>query len=201
MNDFVTFLDLPPLPDWFVDSGKKLIRQSDLLSPNPYADDFINRAIPAEVVTINDKTFYYGEFYHLGLTELHNKWFASRFGKEIPPPCVAIVIKGDLWPHQDFKQEWSLNYIIEAGGDNVETYWCQERGNALRPGWKNLQHWRYHKELDEVYSFRLPAKRWVLIPVDIVHGTRNQTGDRILFAIKLTTAQASDLKEKYESSH
>lgn len=201
MNEFVTFLNLPALPDWFIDSSKKIILNPDILWPNPYAEDVFNRADPAETVTINDKVFRYGEFYHHELTPLHNQWFVKHIANNIPNPQIGIVTKGDLWPHQDYKCEWSLNYIVDTGGDNVETYWSQERGQPLRPGWKNLAHWRYHKELDEVYSTVVPAKKWVIMPVDIVHGTRNQTSDRILFAIKITTAQANALKENYEFTH
>lgn len=199
MTEFVTYLKLPPLPSWFLKSSKQIALDLDLSSPTSYSDNFTNHARPAETVTINKKTIQYGEFYHQSLTPIHYQWFSKHISNNIPCPQVTITTKGDLWPHQDFHAEWSLNYFIDAGGDNVETYWSQERGQPLRPGWKPLSHWRYHKELDEIYVGKIPVGQWVLIPVDIVHGTRNQTSDRIALAVKLTTEQANLLKKDYAS--
>ncbi len=197
MSEFVTYINLPQLPTWFVDSSKKIALNLDLSSPGAHNDNFTNHAEPAETVVINGDTFQYGEFYHQPLTPIHHQWFAKHVSNAVPCPQVVLTTKGNLWPHQDFRAEWSLNYVIDAGGDNVETYWCQERGQAIRPGWKPLSYWRYHTELDEVYAEKIPTHQWVLIPVDIVHGTRNQTSDRIALTVKLTSQQSDLLKQEY----
>jgi len=197
MNEFVTYLKLPSLPSWFLDSSKKIALSLDLSSPTSYSDNFTNHEQPAETVTIDDKTFHYGEFYHQSLTPIHHQWFAKNISKDIPCPQVTITTKGDLWPHQDFHAEWSLNYVIDAGGDNVETYWSQERDQQIRPGWKPLSYWRYHKDLTEIHVEKISTAQWVLIPVDVVHGTRNQTRDRISLSVKLSAEQANLLKQEY----
>ena len=197
MNEFVTHINLPQLPTWFLESSKKIALNLDLSSPGGYDDNFTNRAEPAETVIINDKTICYGEFYHQSLTPMHHQWFAKHVSKDIPCPQVVVTTKGDLWPHQDFHAEWSLNYVIDAGGDNVETYWSQERGQEIHPGWKPLSYWRYHQALDEIHAEKIPVGKWLLIPVDIVHGTRNQTSDRIALTVKLTTEQVTLLKKDH----
>jgi hypothetical protein len=197
MNAFVTHLNLPQLPPWFLKSSKQIVLDLDLSSPNSYNDGFTNYTQAAETVTINEKTIRYGEFYHQSLAPIHHQWFSKHVSKDIPCPQVIITTKGDLWPHQDFHAEWSLNYVIDAGGDNVETYWLQERGQEIRPGWKPISYWRYHKELDEIHVEKIPVGQWVLISVDIVHGTRNQTSDRISLSVKISAEQAARLTQEY----
>jgi len=197
MNEFVTRINLPQLPTWFLESSKKIALNLDRSSPSEYNDNFTNRAEPAETVIINGKTLCYGEFYHQSLTSMHHQWFAKHVSNDIPCPQVTITTKGDLWPHQDFHAEWSLNYVVDTGGDNVETYWSQERGQEIRPGWNPLSYWRHHPALDEIHAEKLPVGQWLLIPVDIVHGTRNQTSDRIALSVKLTTEQATLLKKDH----
>jgi hypothetical protein len=173
-----------------------LILSKDHSSPQAYDDPIIKNCLPEEKVVIQGKEIHYGEFYHVELPQQIQDWQTKNF--PVKKMLKAILsTKGDLWPHQDYMAQWSLNYFTDAGGDAVETYWSQEHGSDLRPGWKPLTYWRYNQNLKEVHSEIIPMNQWVLIPVDIVHGTKNQTGDRIALAAKLTDQEAMDLVQQY----
>lgn len=196
MNKFVNFLDLPHPPSWFLKSARHLILSTDHSSPQAYDDPVIKNCLPKETVNIQGKQVHYGEFYRTNLPHPLQDWQAKNFPVKSTLEII-LTTKGDLWPHQDYKVQWSLNYFIDAGGDNVETYWSQEHGNALRPEWKPLVYWRYNQNLKEVHSEVIPINQWVLIPVNIVHGTKNQTSDRIGLATKLTDQEAMEIMQQY----
>jgi len=200
MNEFVRFINLPQPPEWVILAAKE-----EILNKNNSPEIFDLSPItspcePAETITINNKIFHYGEFYTHNFSNKLIEWFKHSLPSGIIPNG-ALVTKGNLWPHQDMNVQWSINYIIEPGGDNVETYWCQAQGMELRPGYYGLPYWRHHTGLQEVYSCQLPVKKWFVIPVDIVHGTRNQTGDRISLSAKLSTSKFKILQKIYEFTY
>ena len=197
MSEFVTYINLPPLPGWYVKSARDLILANDNSSPSKYVDDpIVNLARPAETVEINNKTFHYGNFFRQKLGIVHHKWAANNL-PSLPELTVVLVNQGDLWPHQDYQCAWSLIWVIDAGGDNVETYWAKPKDGLLRPDHQDLLYWRYHNGLEEVHSESIATGRWAIIPVDVVHGTKNQTSDRIIITTKITQQQYQELVKNY----
>lgn len=201
MHDFVTIVDLPQPPEWFVQAARAELLNDGKNSPEIYRNSLLTaQCRAAETVTINGKVFHYGEWYPRLLSDRLNAWATKTlpFGLRL---AGFVVTKGDMWPHTDVHGTWSLNYVIDAGGDNVETYWSKADDEDLRPGKREISYWRDHSGLQEIYSYRFPERHWVMFPVDIVHGTRNQTGDRVALTVKLSQDQYQFLKHTHELAY
>lgn len=196
-EEFVKFVNLPPLPGWYIKSARDLILANDNSSPSAYVNDpIVNLAKPAETVEINNKIFHYGNFFRQKLGNIHHQWAAKHL-PNIPDLNVVLVNKGDLWPHQDYQCAWSLIWVVDAGGDDVETYWSKPKDGLLRPEYQDLLYWRYYTGLEEIHSECIPVGKWAIIPVNVVHGTKNQTGDRIIITTKITQQQYEEIIKDY----
>jgi len=90
-------------------------------------------------------------------------------------------------PHTDSQRNYTLMYLLENGGNNVETAFYHENGetivrdNALAP--TNMDSMI---ELDRV---NIPLRRWIVLNSRILHTVENIETDRISLQIGLSTVR------------
>lgn len=190
--EYIVKLNLPRPPDEIISHARDTIlnhsKQLDQGLVLTQGQD------PAETVTVGGEVRHYGEHYVTPLSQQYQGWFKQHI-PELPLDVllkVSVTTKGSLWPHQDYKRNWALNYVIDLGGDAVETYWAQQQGLPLRPDFRPLRYWRLRPDLDILHREQLPSHTWMILATDIVHGNRGQTGDRIT----ITTAIDDDTRLK-----
>lgn len=80
-------------------------------------------------------------------------------------------------PHTDGFRDYSINYLLDLGGDAVDTLYYHETDTDTltkpRGYWpKNLDAVR---EIDRV---RIPLRRWIMLNTQVLHGVVNITGMR-----------------------
>jgi hypothetical protein len=181
---FVTKVNLPSPPAELIESAVRIIQNNNnTLDPTNVLN--IGQS-PAEKVLVGNEIKNYGEFYSVVLPNQHQLWAKENIGPFLGNQTlkVAMTTRGDLWPHQDYQKNWSLNYVINPGGASVETYWAQEQGCSLIPEKrKSLSYWRLRTDLNLVHVEIIPVGQWVVIPTHIVHGTKGQTSDRISITV------------------
>jgi hypothetical protein len=180
---FVTKINLPSPPAELIESAVRIMQNNNnTLNSN----DFTAGQSPAESILVGNEIKNYGEHYFVVLPEQHQLWAKENIGSFLDNRTlkVGMTTRGDLWPHQDYQHNWSLNYVIDPGGTSVETYWAQEQGCSLIPEKrKSLSYWRLRTDLNLVHVEIIPVGQWVVIPTHIVHGTRGQTSDRISITV------------------
>jgi len=88
----------------------------------------------------------------------------------------------DLIPHRDMVRNFSLLYLVQAGGRNAETKFYQPLPNV------EVKRFDYtFREVKEVESFKFEEGTWNLINNKYIHAVRGVTKDRISFAIDFIT--------------
>jgi hypothetical protein len=100
-------------------------------------------------------------------------------------------------PHTDGgPRQYILNYLIQAGGEAVETQWWQEAGEDLiRPG-TPLQ-FPFTDQLELVKSTVFEVGSWSALYGKVIHSVTNVTGKRIALSIAISKEEFAKLKEQY----
>ena len=86
--------------------------------------------------------------------------------------------KGELIPHRDMVRNFSLLYLVQAGGASARTCFYDPKPNV------EIKRFAYQfKELDEVESFTFKEGTWNLINNKYIHAVKGVTGERVSFAV------------------
>lgn len=94
------------------------------------------------------------------------------------------------FPHTDGSRGVkALNYLIDTGGDNVETVWLQEAGCEI------TRHRGYvvpaNTTLQELCRVSFVQYTWQVVQTDIIHTVENITRPRIALSIGLEEEEYS----------
>jgi hypothetical protein len=100
---------------------------------------------------------------------------------------------GDIiWPHSDGPRgEFVLSYLIDGGGDNVETHWykIKDRDLLLPPA----THYVVINNINPIHKVRLPLGKWVLNDTRILHSVSFMSRPRIAITIGLMGPEVDKL--------
>jgi hypothetical protein len=105
--------------------------------------------------------------------------------------------QGDvIWPHTDgVRGHFVLSYLLEEGGDFVETVWYKVRDKeAVLPP---ATHYVNFNNIDVVTRKRLPLGKWVLNDARILHSVYYMTQPRIAITIGLMKHEVIRLIEHH----
>lgn len=83
-----------------------------------------------------------------------------------PKQVVYQVLRAGIPKHTDAKRYGIINYIINAGGDNVVTKWYDSNDNVIET-----------RVVEE--------KKWYKMKTDIDHTIEGMTSDRLMLSISL----------------
>jgi hypothetical protein len=87
-------------------------------------------------------------------------------------------------PHVDFSRRYTLNYILDTGGDNVLTnFYCEDGFNLLRTDIPDRSY--QYKNLNLIDSVQFEPNRWHILNTKIIHGVTNIISPRISVQIGL----------------
>jgi hypothetical protein len=94
--------------------------------------------------------------------------------------------------HIDYSRDYTLNYQLTTGGDNVLTRFWQEKGEPLTRRQlaidippRDLTTYLLSRDLELVDQVCVPVGRWVLLNTKSIHDAVNLTGPRIAIQISL----------------
>ncbi len=98
-------------------------------------------------------------------------------------------------PHQDMFRQTSLNFVIDAGGDTVETLSYDRVGSYedLTGQLVSYDEVNVHKR----YQLNSPA--WYALDVVRYHSVENISNDRVILALSFTDINLDALYEKYSN--
>lgn len=84
---------------------------------------------------------------------------------------------------------YKLYYLIEPGGDNVDTVFYKEVGQPVERTEEQAQFINDYSQLEVVDKVRLPLRKWVLLNTSILHGVENVTGPRTNLVVGIEKQQ------------
>jgi hypothetical protein len=88
------------------------------------------------------------------------------------------------YPHTDGKRGVkALNFLIDAGGDNVETVWFQEQGHSITRQRGYIAP--ANAQLEELCRTCFVEHTWQIVQTDIIHTVENVSRPRIALSIGL----------------
>jgi hypothetical protein len=158
---FYKIVDLPPLPDELINEALEIVYTSD-----PYHARTVYSRYPASDQIVS--------------------WCQKNISSSIVNNFkIGIQTFSDnpTFPHTDGKRGTkSLNFLLKAGGNNVETIWYQEKGHSLtQVRGKDFDI----ENLEEQCRIICPVHQWMVIQTDIIHHVVNLTEKRIALSIGL----------------
>ena len=168
---FYKYFDLPALPDWLIVQAISLVTNST--SSKQHRGVYKRYPVSSDILLWCQKNV---------LPTLENNF---KLG-------VQIFSSTPEYPHTDGNRgSKALNFLIDAGGDNVITQWLQEesypvtreRGYVANNGGKFL-------ELEQVC---LKPNTWHVLQTDVIHTVKNVTRPRIALSIGLEEDEYSSL--------
>jgi hypothetical protein len=200
MFTYVVLDHLPPVPDKFKKVVTDLLAKEDL---SPYRDyeksnNIQNTAgtiVPGyqnRQLLINGKSITSTQSMRFNIGEEWIDWIRANIYPDAELSSSGVsVTTGSRYhgAHCDATRNYALIYLIDPGGDNVETVFWQEHGHPIvRPRINNVDQlfvsdYNYLTEIDRV---RFPANRWVLMNTRILHGVENIDATRIAYQVKVT---------------
>jgi hypothetical protein len=128
-------------------------------------------------------------------------WFESNIFSKIKD-CKKyqisnqIILNGKiLHPHTDGPRgPFVLSYMIDTGGDNVDTIWYQEIENEIyRSPSTNLLYLDTLRELERI---KVEPYNWVLMDARVIHTVKFMESPRIMLSVGMLLDEYKDfLKE------
>lgn len=164
-NYFFQPVCLPPLPQNFVDEALHGDR-SDLIVTS--TDRHIK----------NEQGLYRNaRLQRWRLSQALGDWLQQQGVHGFQDVSVQTIEQGEtLGPHTDSWQSCKLFYLLQSGGDNVETIWYRQHGHALvREKWLLVED---TADLEEAHRMVIPVGQWGFINVQIIHEVKNMTSPR-----------------------
>lgn len=173
-------LNLPAIPEEIQLEIKEFVEEY-IKTWSPTPDDCYNQVYPHETLNIVKRKV---------LIDKNNK-NAVKFINSIFPEAkefgmFLLINEQDepaiMPPHTDFNRELAINFIIETGGDNVETCFYKqvdEPAMVINQG-HIMPRYFNEKNLEQTGSIVFKKNSWVAFDSQNPHAVKNISGKRIL---------------------
>jgi len=200
------YLDLPPLPDSIVASawaaleanrGNHTVKVNNWLDLPGYAEyeyrDFTLRD-GAQVKTIKSHRYDIGPEFDAWVNQHVDPDPGAPGAVLTPRHGVALYDDHSAFfaPHVDISRDYAMMYILDTGGDQVETSWYRQQGHPLhRPDLKALfdldRIVTNFDTLEEIDRVCFPTHQWICINGAILHAIENIQSPRVAIQISRNT--------------
>ena len=188
------YLDLPSPPQSIIDAAWRIAEKNKNTKATEM-NNWLNRPGYAEYEYRNF-TLKTGEevktlrSHRFSINEEFNEWVRTHF-KCDPTTCGIAVYDSHssfFAPHVDISRDYVMSYLLDQGGDNVETIWYQQHGHPIvRPDLKSVFDpaviTKNFDTLEEIDRVNLPKNKWVSLNASILHGIENIESTRVAIHI------------------
>ena len=148
--------------------------------------------------SVGNETYRRSLYRRYNLGKLSEDWIRGNIAEEYTQMGSQVMRNGDaFFPHTDGgPRRYILNYLIDAGGDNVETQWYQEPGHGIvREG--NAMQWPGDSMLETIQSEVFPVNSWTCLFGKVIHGVVGLTKPRIQLSMGFSAEEFLKLKERH----
>jgi hypothetical protein len=192
MSFFYTFLDLPDPPTSVIDQAYKAYDEQKRigfcetnLHDLPGHKEYRNRSVKYK----DGNSVNSVESIRFWISKEYDDWIIENVQPEVKGCGVNIFERGPLVaPHVDANRNYQIQYLLETGGDSVETAWYQEKGKeVLRPDIRHVFDLDKlvldYNDLVELDRVVFPKHKWVCINTNIIHAVENIESRRMSLQI------------------
>jgi hypothetical protein len=198
MTLIYSFLDLPKLDDSIIDAAFSSVKNKE--RENRVNPDLFNlpgyREYKDRTLTRADgSTVKSAAGYRYWISEEFKDWVFKHFEQD-DRGCGVNVFNSPnanvVGPHIDASRSYSIHYLLDEGGDNVDTIWWKEKNHPLvRPDLKGNFNLKdcvdNYNRLEEITRIRVPKHQWILMNVDVLHSVEFIARPRISIQISRNT--------------
>jgi len=201
-NELYAFCDFPELPDWLVAEIRKSVDVGFHLGKNI---QFEKRPITKE----QEQGFKKGLFELSGvgqqravyrrynLSEEAVAWVNNNIGEYSQMGSQLMRNGSAFTPHTDGgPRRYILNYLVDAGGDSVETQFLLERGHDIFRDGPPMQI-PNGDNLELIKTVIAPEKSWMMIYGKVIHAVVGMSTKRIQLSISFSAEEFKKLKDKH----
>jgi hypothetical protein len=190
------FLDLPAPPQSIIDAAYVSLENRaeqdrvNALKQLPGYSEYQYRTITKP----DGSTFTTAGTHRYAISEEFEQWVRDHFQQE-PKGCGISIFDSvgpALAPHVDASRNFTVQYLLDAGGDNVETVWYREKGRDivrpdLRANFDPAATIDRYDRVEEIDRVRLPVGQWACLHANILHSVENVEHPRIGIQISRDT--------------
>ena len=121
------------------------------------------------------------------------EWLRENISESVQLAGVQ-VISSDVPLHCD-KRKWALNYLIEPGGETVNTGFYKLPGKAViqPPG----SRYAFARDEEELVTTTFKTNEWHLLNTNILHKVTGVTGKRVAITIGFNSDNPFDEIKEY----
>ena len=178
MKNLIYYPNLPPIPDHLLENVKKIVLERIENDP-PHPNPLCQREM---VVFRGNEKLTGGRYRGDEAADPLQQWVRNNIGDDLAPKAQVRIAshgeKGNLSvPHSDASRDWSLLYLVDLGGTNVETIFWQEKNQPLRR--PNATFPSSYDDLIELERATFPSHTWVMLDSLVLHSIENMESLRI----------------------
>jgi hypothetical protein len=179
---YYKFLDLPPVPDHFLEQCLQTIKDtSGVLNPH------VKGASNGRPLYKNGKLHGYSSGFGLQhVSEEFDQWVRDNLVADFRYAGVGSTTPGrdHCGPHRDQSRDYSLLYLVKTGGDDSCTQlWKKKIADEPQNYYDN------YDDFDLIEEIRPALHQWYLLNSKVVHSVENIKEGRISVQVSLLADQ------------
>jgi len=190
------YLDLPDPPQSIIDAAYAALEDRveknrvNALKQLPGYSEYQYRTITAK----DGSTFTTAGTHRYAIGTEFEDWVREYFQQD-PKGCGISIFDNvgpALAPHVDASRNFTIQYLLDLGGDNVDTVWYKEKGQDivrpdLRSNFNPSATIDSYDRVEEIDRVRLPLHKWGCLHANILHSVENVKGPRLAIQISRDT--------------
>ena len=148
--------------------------------------------------TVGNEKYSRAIYRRYNLGKLTDEWIRDSIASEYSQMGSQVMRNGDaFFPHTDGgPRRYILNYLIDTGGEQVETRWYQQPGyNLYREG--DAMQWPDKSNLNIIHTEIFPVKSWTMLFGKVIHSVVGLTSPRMQLSISFSAEEFLKLKERH----
>ena len=160
-DELVIFPDLPPLP-------QNLIESDDFYTPTVVKIQSQRKT----GCTKNGVEVAHAAYNRYEVSQKVKDWVHENITRDYNNIGYS-VLEGTSCPHSDVSRDWTLIWLFETGGPDVETVFWRQEGQPYYPKTLETKQPTTYDNLIELCKCRLPKGQWVLLNAQCLHSVEN----------------------------
>lgn len=191
-----SILDLPAPPKSIIDAAMNTLEdvargvKVNNFHPKPGYTKYQHR----EIVRTDGSKFKTAGTHRYWISEEFDDWVREYFQQE-PTNCGISIydsVGPSLAPHVDTSRNYTIQYLLDLGGDNVDIVWYKEKDKpVLRPDLRSNYDPNVtindYSRVEEIDRARLALNSWVCLNAAVLHSVENVKTPRIALQISRET--------------
>lgn len=201
------YLDLPHPPASVIESAYHNVQEGDVnkLAISTIAVPGFKEYLNRNITTRDGKKIKSAGHKRYSINEEFVNWVKNIVQQDSDGCGIAVFdgVSSSYAPHVDATRNYTLIYLLDPGGDSVDTVWYRQKGYPierpdLRLNFDLNKVINDYSQIEEIDRHRIPLKQWVCVNSSILHSIENLSHPRV--AIQLSRDDSPDHIKSFNRS-